>query len=253
MSNAIVPLMLLVAVGIAACDDSPQEQRGASTNLGPEAMEARGVAEAQLRARLRIVGDMALRAVQVYRQQIAGSFAVCGQVNPTSAAGDPFLPWVAVVTANAGGAARTELFLGASNTEASRVYIELLDRCFDGGGPKAGQARAQRALPPLPADSALMQQTAPSVVPSPAPPPNTEASAQSQPVPPQPAATSMRSVTTIAAHPVNIRNLPGGGGAIVRVVPRASVLRLFGEAPGGWFQVGEEQPFGWVHGSMLER
>jgi hypothetical protein len=52
---------------------------------------------------------------------------------------------------------------------------------------------------------------------------------------------------------VNIRSMPGGGGAVVRVVPRASVLRVFAEAPGGWLQVGEDQPFGWVHGSVLER
>ncbi|MFC7540986.1 SH3 domain-containing protein [Siccirubricoccus deserti] len=59
-------------------------------------------------------------------------------------------------------------------------------------------------------------------------------------------------VITTAAHPVNIRSQPGGGGAVVRIVPRASTLRVFSEAPGGWLQVGEDQPFGWVHGSMLD-
>ncbi|GGC69718.1 hypothetical protein GCM10011504_54510 [Siccirubricoccus deserti] len=62
----------------------------------------------------------------------------------------------------------------------------------------------------------------------------------------------MRTVITTAVHPVNIRSQPGGGGAVVRIVPRASTLRVFSEAPGGWLQVGEEQPFGWVHGSMLD-
>ncbi|MCB4824755.1 SH3 domain-containing protein [Roseicella sp. GB24] len=60
-------------------------------------------------------------------------------------------------------------------------------------------------------------------------------------------------VTTTPAHPVNIRAQPGGGGPVVRILPRASQLRVFGEAPGGWLEVGEDQPFGWVHGSMLER
>ena len=60
-------------------------------------------------------------------------------------------------------------------------------------------------------------------------------------------------VTTTSAHPVNIRSSPAGGGAVIRIVPRASSLRVFAEAPGGWRQVGEDQPIGWVHESMLER
>ncbi|TDH58288.1 SH3 domain-containing protein, partial [Dankookia rubra] len=68
-----------------------------------------------------------------------------------------------------------------------------------------------------------------------------------------PSAAGGRQVTTSQAHPVNIRSAPGGGGAVVRVVPRASALRVFGEAPGGWLEVGESQPFGWVHASVLDR
>jgi uncharacterized protein YraI len=71
--------------------------------------------------------------------------------------------------------------------------------------------------------------------------------------PSAPAAAASGSVTTTSAHPVNVRSSPAGGGAIVRIVPRASVLRVFGEAPGGWLRVGEDQPFGWLHSSMLER
>jgi len=29
-------------------------------------------------------------------------------------------------------------------------------------------------------------------------------------------------------------------------------LRVFAEAPGGWLEVGDTAPFGWVHGSMVE-
>jgi hypothetical protein len=254
MPNVIVPMVMLAALGLAACDDSSQEQQRTETTPGAVALKAREVAEAQVRARLRIVGAMNLRAVQVYRQQFPDAFAVCGQINPTGAANDPFLPWVAVVTTTGDGeSVRPDLYLGASNAEASRVYIEMLDRCFDGGGPKPGQARAQRALPPLPADSALTPPTAPSV---PTPSPGLSGpgvTAQTPSDQPQSTTSSMRSVTTTAAHPVNIRAHPGGDGAVVRIVPRASELRVFGEAPGGWFQVGEEQPFGWVHGSMLGR
>ncbi|MBC9180115.1 SH3 domain-containing protein, partial [Pseudoroseomonas ludipueritiae] len=73
------------------------------------------------------------------------------------------------------------------------------------------------------------------------------------PAPAPQATAASGTVTTTSAHPVNVRSSPAGGGAVVRVVPRASLLRVFGEAPGGWLQVGEEQPIGWLHSSMLER
>lgn len=275
MPKVIAPLLALAALGLVACDDPPKEEQQRA-EAAPEAVvaeahraveeqqrvevaseavvaEARRAAEEQVRARLRIVGDMRLRAVQVYRQQVPDTFAVCGQINPAGATNGPFTPWVAVVTVRAGKAARTDLSLGDSNTEASRVYIESVDHCFEGGGQETADPQESRALPPLPSDAALAQQTTSAPVASTPPVPNPAAAPQPPPTPPLPRATAMRSVTTTAAHPVNIRSHPRGGGAVVRIVPRASVLRVFGEAPGGWFQVGEDQPFGWVHGSMLKR
>ena len=253
MPKVIAPLLVLSTLGLSACDDSPKEQQRAEAAPEGGVAEARRAAEEHVRVRLRILDGMQLRAVQVYRQQVPDTFAVCGQINPTGAADDPFIPWVAVVPlGDDGKAARTDLFLGASNTEASRVYIESVDRCFEGGGPSTVRSQAPRALPPLPSDAALAQQAAPPPV-APAPPVPSPAAIQRSPPPPVPSITVTRSVTTTAAHPVNIRSHPRGGGAVVRVVPRASVLRVFGEAPGGWFQVGEDQPFGWVHGSMLQR
>jgi len=252
MPKVIAPLLALASLGLVACDGPPKEQQRAEAAPEGGVAEARRAAEEHVRVRLRILNDMQLRAVQVYRQQVPDTFAVCGQINPTGAADDPFIPWVAVVPLrDDGNAARTDLFLGASNTEASRVYIESVDRCFEGGGPSTVRSQAPRALPPLPSDAALAQRAA-LVAPT---PPVSSPAAIPQPRPPSPApsATATRSVTTTAAHPVNIRSHPHGGGAVVRVVPRASVLRAFGEAPGGWFQVGEDQPFGWVHGSMLQR
>ena len=87
---------------------------------------------------------MPLRAVQVWRQQLAGTVAVCGQVNPAGGANDPFIPWVATVAMAEGKAQRTDLVLGASNAEASRVYVEMVDRCFEGGGPRTAQERPAR-------------------------------------------------------------------------------------------------------------
>jgi Bacterial SH3 domain len=247
----IASFLVLGALGLASCDDSQDKKKQAGGAPEPIVTEARRAAEEQVRARLRVVGDMHLRAVQVFRQQNPDTMAVCGQINPTGAASDPFIPWVAVVTLKEGRAVQTDLVLGASNTEATRVYIESVDHCFDGGGPSVAHRQAPRALPPLPMDVSLAQQ-APPVGPASSVP----GTAAAQPQPPAPAlssTTATGSVTTTAAHPVNIRSQPGGGGAVVRIVPRASVLHVFGEAPGGWLQVGEDQPFGWVHESMLER
>jgi hypothetical protein len=240
MPKPILPLLLLAALGLGACDDKQQDPPPAAAAAG-EAAEARRAAAEQLRARLRMTGDMPLRAVQVWRQQLAGTVAVCGQVNPAGGANDPFIPWVATVAMADGKAQRTELVLGASNAEASRVYVEMVDRCFEGGGPRTAQSAGP--LPPLPLDGALSAARPPAAAPLPAP------AAPSAAAPP----AGGRQVTTSQAHPVNIRNSPGGGGAVVRVVPRASTLRVFNEAPGGWLEVGEEQPFGWVHGSVLDR
>jgi hypothetical protein len=259
MPRTAGPLLVLAALAAGSCDDPPQGRQGGDALTESAAIEARRAAEEQVRARLRILGELRLRAVQVHRQQIPGSLAVCGQVNPTGAASDPFIPWVAVVALGEGKAARTELVLGASNPEASRVSVEMVDRCFDGGGPRTAQEA--RPLPPLPSDATLAAEQAaaasgragdagspraPGAAPLGGPPPPLRE--------PLTASTrAARQVTTTPAHPVNVRGQPGGGGGVVRVVPRASTLRVFGEAPGGWLQVGEEQPFGWVHGSMLER
>jgi uncharacterized protein YraI len=61
-------------------------------------------------------------------------------------------------------------------------------------------------------------------------------------------------ITTSSRTPVNVRAAPVGGSEVLRVVPRASPLEVYGEAPGGWLQVGEGgEAWGWVHRSMVER
>ncbi len=247
MRKLIAPLLGLIVAGLAGCDEKPPERPGAD----PALLAAREAAEAQVRDRLRIVGAMQLRAVQAWRQQAPNTIAVCGQVNPTGAADDPFIPWVATVALKEGRAERTDFVIGMSNAEASRVFLEMLDRCFEGGGPPPGRPQA-RALPPLPLDPAPAAQRAATQAAAP-PGPTLAPDSPARPAPPASPVPPGRTVTTTAAHPVNIRAQPGGGGAVVRIVPRASTLRVFGEAPGGWLQVGEDQPFGWVHGSMLER
>lgn len=77
-----------------------------------------------------------------------------------------------------------------------------------------------------------------------------------QAAPAAPAASSpdgSPTVTTSAAARANIRAAPDLAAPVVRSMPRGSALRVFGEAPGGWFNVGETEPFGWVHERALQR
>src|SRR4051794_35475265 len=197
MPKVIVPALALAALLLTACDDPPKEKPRADPGLAT----ARQAAEEQVRARLRMVGDMQLRAVQAWRQQLPGTVAVCGQVNPTGEASDPFIPWVAVVAMKEGRAERTDLVIGMSNAEASRVFVEMLDRCSEGGGPPTGRPQA-RALPPLPLDVALTPQPAAPPAPTPAPVPGIP-SPPPAPAAPTAQAFAGRTVTTTAAHPVN--------------------------------------------------
>ena len=50
---------------------------------------------------------------------------------------------------------------------------------------------------------------------------------------------------------VNLRNAPGGGAAVIAVLPRGQVLDVFERAPGGWLRVGVGEPWGWAHASLL--
>jgi uncharacterized protein YraI len=63
------------------------------------------------------------------------------------------------------------------------------------------------------------------------------------------AATPDRPSVTVRS-PVNLRTAPHG--AVLRVLPRGEVLQVFGQAPGGWLQVGQGEAWGWAHSSLLD-
>ncbi|MFH5926552.1 SH3 domain-containing protein [Roseomonas xinghualingensis] len=243
---------MLATLAVAACDDAEtkrrRQQAEQAARSAADAATVIRAAEERLRATARnITPGARFRGVIAHRQALGG-YAVCGQVNLTGAAEDPYLPFVSIVSPNG---ERIDQFVASSSAEATRTYVEATTRCYDGGGPSS--ARSVVPLPPVPDTSASAPAPAP-----PRTPAGALSTAESAPRPalPMPTTESMPAqgaVTTTSAHPVNLRSSPAGGGTVLRVLPRGTRLRVFAEAPGEWYQVGEVEPIGWIHGSMLER
>ncbi|MDJ0389172.1 SH3 domain-containing protein [Roseomonas sp. E05] len=241
---------LALLAALAACDDQPARETSEAAEAGP----ARRAAEAALQATAG--GAVAMRGVQVYRQAVGRSSAVCGQVNLQPGGGESlFTLFVAIVTPAEGeGRPTVEQHVATSSTTASRVFVEMVSRCYDGGGPQPGQRPgAPPLMPPVPD---RMPQATPA---PPAPPPRAEREPMPMPSPSAAAAPQETAAPSPAAggrrvtlrQNGNVRAHPNGGGMVLRVVEQGFTLRVFAEAPGGWLQVGDTEPWGWLHESLV--
>lgn len=252
MTRAVFLLPLLF---LAACqEDLPtRADATAPVQASPRAVEAVHVTEERLRARLRAEGALTQRAVQTHVQALDDTMAVCGHVSPTGRGDTAFIPFVSVVGFEGDRAARGELFLAASSQEATRTYFELVDRCFAGGGPQHARSLG-RPLPPapdgLPATREDMTPRAALTPPAAATPAQPGVTLVSTATPAPQAA--LGTVTVSQRSAANVRSSPSGGGEVLRTAPRGLSLQVFGQAPGGWFQVGDTEAWGWVHHSVLE-
>lgn len=252
---------LLIPLAFAGCDEQPRNAQReaapppaqaaalpqpATPAASPRVAEALRETEERLRARLRLQGPLLQRGVTVHRQAMGETFAVCGQINATRRGEDPYIPYVAVIGFEAGRTTRSDLYFAATPSEATRVYFEMVDRCFDGGGPTSPRA-ISRPMPPAPLElprGRPVEERAPLPVVAPAAAPPPTATLVSDP------ATG----SALTRQHANVRSHPTGGSAILRVAPGGQRLTIYGEAPGNWFHVGDgSEPWGWVHGSMLER
>jgi hypothetical protein len=198
-----------------------------------------------------------LRGVQVWPQAVKNQFAVCGQANVFGPSSNTFVLFVVVVTLNDLGddpshSLKAEARVGSTVTEVTRVYVDTLARCYEGGGPQTIMRGKAAAVPPMPSDaqSVLSGPAAPIATAAPATPaptalPQTSAAPQAAPT------TTPASGTVVMRQNGNIR--AGPQGEVLRVEPQGKELRVFGEAPGGWLQVGDTKADGWVHSSLVER
>ncbi len=252
---------LLGAGMLCGCDEKPRPPETPAAASAGTFAHARRVTEEKLRAGLRTPALARFRGVQAYQQNDTRVVAVCGQVNPTGRENQAFIPYVSVVTyAKRPDAGLPEFdieqYVGASNSEATRVYIEMTSRCGENGGPRQiGTRRMIPPLPPLPSDLPDQIQAAqpPRNGPAPAEPPAlSPASSSTASKPAEPAGSLLSGQGVTMRQAGNIRVAPVSGSQLVRVAPKGAALKVFAQAPGGWLQVGDAEPEGWVHSSLVE-
>ena len=212
---------------LAGCREDKKNASAPPTPTDP----VREATEQNLRA---TTPQMRFRGIQVYTQTMPQRMAVCGQLTPFPNDSDAFVPFVSVVTMSQGPDEPSphyqfENMIGTSPPKASRVYVAIVTYCYDKGGPSPAAARGYLPPPPLPdsiADPTPKQAATPVASVQPA------------------GSVTMRQNANLHADPQ---------GPSVRVVPQGTALHVFAQAPGGWVQVGDTAPIGWVHESMLDR
>lgn len=238
MVAGLAPLLIL-----AACDDDKQSSSASRT---PSSAAVK-VAQARL-GQDNGGGEVQLRGVQVYTQAKDGLTAVCGQVkvNP-QASGAAFTLFVSIAAEKPdsnGALAITEQYVATDGPSASRVFVETLRRCYPEGGPTTTQrAAAPPPMPPVPEHLPAVAESSPQ-------PPASPVASQN--------ATTDAAVPGEGGHVTmqqngNLRSHPNGGGEVLRVINRGADLSVFAQAPGGWLQVGDSQPWGWIHASLVSR
>ncbi|MGG5819822.1 SH3 domain-containing protein [Falsiroseomonas sp. HW251] len=237
----------MIVASLAACREEPEAPSRAAT---PEPRHAAALeaAHAAVRARLRAASELRQRGVQVFPQAMKPGVAVCGRAALPGAA-EAFLPYVAVVTFEGDAPRVSDFAIAASGPEATRVFLLLSERCFEGGGPPSLRAVAG-ALPPLPDWNSWDAESGATTLPAAASGP-TMLPAASGPTAP-PSLVALRRIVTTSRSGANIRSAPRDG-EVLRVAPRSTPLEVYGEAPGGWLQVGTDGvAWGWMHNSLLD-
>lgn len=126
-----------------------------------------------------------------------------------------------------------------------------------GNAPSAEtSARGEAAMPAAPAPASPAVAALPAAPPPPPAPPapvrGGTAGAGVPPAPARPAAGSQAMADRVEVKsPANLRKGPANTYAVLRVTRRGETFRVFGHALGGWVEVGDDQPQGWIHSSLL--
>lgn len=230
-------LALLV---LAGCKDEKKE----AAPVGAPLAAVRSAALQSLATLPNMPKTVQFRGVQVYAQAAPRRTAICGLVSAFADDANIFVPFVTVATQVSPPEAATPRYefdhrVGTTTTEATRVYGALVANCWDKGGPAPERPLA---LPPLPDN--VTDPHAPGGAPGGAPGSGPGAT-------PRAGASPAATGTATVRQSANVH--AGPGGPSIRTVAQGTTLHIFSQAGGGWYQVGDTAPFGWVHESMLNR
>jgi hypothetical protein len=272
---------------LTGCEKHKDETAAAAAALDTKSA-VRHMAENVVADTAQDPGSVRFRGVQVWSQAMSDRMAVCGQVAIFGNMSQTYVPFVAVVgredlDKDVVPHVQPKLYVASTPSEASRAYIATVDRCFDGGGP-VPSLRSAPSVPPMPGDIGRVQEeigaaarsrVGPEVPavhapPSPSTPLPTPPSAPLLQVQCVPAPAPSVASAVLLRHPVpqyagelpatgtavmrrkgNIRGAPHGGS--IRALPKGTIMRVFAELPGGWLEVGDTAPFGWIHSSFVSR
>ncbi len=239
---------------VSGCDKKECPPAVQAGNTADPFADIRRAAESSIRLSASNPDSVRFRGIHVWPQATGNRFMVCGQANVFGPNSNTFVLFVAAVTQDGSGQDPARRFqvetrVGSTVTEATKVYVETLARCHEGGGASSPLRREAAApVPPMPDDVRVVLQPPASTAP-PAPPPTVHVPSTAT-KPPAPASAPL-SGTVIMRQNANIRIAPQG--EVIRVEPQGRELRVFGEAPGGWLQIGDSAANGWVHISLVER
>ena len=248
-------LAMAVALLVAACDKERCEPVPQTARAPDQSADLRKAAENSVRLSASNPDSVRFRGVQVWPQAVKNQFAVCGQASVFGPSSNTYVLFVVVVTQNDLGddptrTVKAEARVGSTVTEATKVYVDTLVRCYESGGPQNimhGRA-APAPVPPMPNDtSTVLSGPTPASTGAPAPAAQPQFSGTAQ----APSTSTHASGTVVMRQNGNIRNAPQG--ETIRVEPQGKELRVFGEAPGGWLQIGDTEANGWVHSSLVQR
>ena len=239
---------MAVALLIAACDKERCEPAPQTAQVPDQSVDLRKAAENSVRISASKPDSVRFRGVQVWPQAVKNQFAVCGQANVFGPSSNTYVLFVVVVTRNdigddPTGTFKTEARVGSTVTEATKVYVDTLVRCYESGGPQNIMRGSVAPVPPMPSETNAVLSG-----PTPA---STGAPAAAAPTAQAPPTSTHASGTVVMRQNGNIRIAPQG--ETIRVEPQGKELRVFGEAPGGWLQIGDTEANGWVHSSLVQR
>lgn len=218
---ALTGIAVVAVVGIGVVALGSRQGEGASrpaagAPASPEQVLAE-VAKDSIRSRLRNAPNLAFGDLEVVRFGPVDERAVCGRVGTTDFILRILLPRDGSIPQN------------------GHRYTTVLEQ--GPGLPVSASAAARYCR-------SATEQPAEPVEAAPAP------SVQQVSAAPVEAAASPIGAVLVRS-PANIRAQPVGGSEVLRVAPQGTEYKVFSRAPGGWMQVGDAQPLGWIHSSLL--